>query len=302
MTRKAKSEAEGLGGNCWLLPTVSLIYTLFLPMESRHYLGVEPPDLDALQASMALAIVISCVVCILFSFGIAYRLCRARRFFRSAVAGILSVLAAVSASTRILESISLILRGLGMGPADFAESLRVPDNMKIAIPYHKRVVRGYGEKTECDLPLEIVGAFGYYAFRMSVNTHRDGDLFIRAYELTTGRKLTTGWRLEFRKDFLRSSLRRAIWSENENELFAHDGMMMINEGRVDKPYAARFELWFRADDGGDESLLWATNYVITGFHDYPEHDSKRKQAFDSLKREFLKEGKRERYYGCDKER
>jgi hypothetical protein len=42
-------------------------------------------------------------------------------------------------------------------------------------------------------------------------------------------------------------------------------MKTIYEGDWGKPYAARFEVWFKPDNGGNEQKLFQKNYKIEGW-------------------------------------
>jgi hypothetical protein len=55
------------------------------------------------------------------------------------------------------------------------------------------------------------------------------------------------------------------WSTNATERFGAKAGFTIYEGDWGKPYAARFEVWFKPDAGGAERKLAERTFKIEGW-------------------------------------
>lgn len=107
-------------------------------------------------------------------------------------------------------------------------------------------------------PLELAGGLGMYEARFSLNPAEAGAVYLKAYEATKGTPLSV--------DRLRAaSETRMAWSIDPSEVFGAKVGFTIYEGDWDKPYAARFEVWFVPDAGGPERKLAERNFKIEGW-------------------------------------
>jgi hypothetical protein len=55
------------------------------------------------------------------------------------------------------------------------------------------------------------------------------------------------------------------WSSDGQELFLSATQITMFPGGYGKPYAARFELWFKPDSGKPERELLTRNFIIEGY-------------------------------------
>jgi hypothetical protein len=99
---------------------------------------------------------------------------------------------------------------------------------------------------------------GIYQVAAWANPGAAGTVFLKAFEITQGTRLS-----EDRLD--EKSNARTGWSNDPNELFRYSSEVTIYEGDWGKPYAARFELWFRPDDGSADRKLMERNFRIEGW-------------------------------------
>lgn len=119
-------------------------------------------------------------------------------------------------------------------------------------------IRKSGELTHAGQSVRLYGDGGYYRLAVSVNTHSPGRLFLEAYEVSTGLRLSAA-------NIKRATEKDSIWSNDANEWFSHDSSFLIMEGRRNRLYNARFELWFYPSDGGESYRIWADEYSVSGF-------------------------------------
>lgn len=128
-----------------------------------------------------------------------------------------------------------------------------PDNWRQALPADA-VVAG----DEPDLQLYRGSQGGIYHATWLCNPGEAGVTYLRAYEASRGTRLSAQ-RLD------QASACRMGWSDQPGELFFAPAEFTIYEGDWDKYYAARFELWFRPDAGGEERLIMAKHFRIEGW-------------------------------------
>lgn len=99
---------------------------------------------------------------------------------------------------------------------------------------------------------------GMYDTEIWVNPGESGLVYLKAYEVTRGTRLSA-------RDLRKYSNERTGWSEDPNELFYSNGNVTIYEGDWGQPYAARFELWFIPDSGQGERKLLERVFKIEGW-------------------------------------
>lgn len=99
---------------------------------------------------------------------------------------------------------------------------------------------------------------GLYTGEVWCNPGEPGEIFLKAYEITKGTRLSKN-RLEA------ACNERPGWSGDPNEQFCARMNFTIYEGDWEQYYGARFEVWFRPDSGGPERKLFERNYRIQGW-------------------------------------
>jgi hypothetical protein len=108
--------------------------------------------------------------------------------------------------------------------------------------------------------LELRNGFqpGIYNAAIRVNPGEPGRVYLKAFEVTWGTVLSAGRLKEKSNEWVG-------WSDNPDELFLSEMNITIYEGDWDKPYAARFEVWFEPDSGAVERKLLERVYKIEGW-------------------------------------
>jgi hypothetical protein len=99
---------------------------------------------------------------------------------------------------------------------------------------------------------------GIYGVVYSLNPGEPGSVYLKAFEVTKGTPLSVD-RLE------RASKTRMTWSTEPSERFGAKAGFTIYEGDWGKPYAARFEVWFKPDTGKTERKLGERIFKIEGW-------------------------------------
>lgn len=99
---------------------------------------------------------------------------------------------------------------------------------------------------------------GIYVVALALNPGEAGTVYLKAFEVTKATPLSVD-RLE------EESKTRMAWSKDPSEHFAAKVGFTIYEGDWGKPYAARFEAWFRPDSGGSERKLAERVFKIEGW-------------------------------------
>lgn len=108
--------------------------------------------------------------------------------------------------------------------------------------------------------LELTKSFqpGIYDAYIWVNPGEAGMIYLKAFEVTKGTLLSAGR--------LKASSNEWIgWSDKPDEQFFSNTHIMIYEGDWGKPYAARFEVWFKPDSGKVERKLLDRVFKIQGW-------------------------------------
>jgi hypothetical protein len=158
-------------------------------------------------------------------------------------------------------------------PDHFADNLTIPDNIEIAavLPEppclegeeapsprkHLPISRPIGQDGPAiSLAEGVLGGMFIATYR--INGGEPGVVYLRAYEVTQGTRLSEPNLAE------RTTLRMP-WSKNSKEVFTGEVACSIGEGDTGKPYAARFEVWFKPDSGAPERKLAERIFKIEGY-------------------------------------
>jgi hypothetical protein len=113
--------------------------------------------------------------------------------------------------------------------------------------------------TRKNLDFELYNSFqsGLYEYDIWLSKIDSGIVYLKAFEITQNN------RLSMERLTARSSIRVGNKSE-ELKRFGTKDHFTIYEGDWGKPYAARFEIWFKPDNGNKRKLS-EKNYKIEGW-------------------------------------
>jgi len=99
---------------------------------------------------------------------------------------------------------------------------------------------------------------GLYVFEAWVNPGEEGEVYLKAFEVTKGTQLSS--------DRLADATREYVgWSEDADEKFLASSEFTIYEGDWGKHYAARIEVWFASAKGGPERKLAEDIFKVEGW-------------------------------------
>lgn len=99
---------------------------------------------------------------------------------------------------------------------------------------------------------------GIYGVLYSLNPGEPGVVYLKASEVTMGTRLSD-------HKLRLASATRMTWSNDPAERFGAKAGFTIYEGDWGKPYAARFEVWFKPDTGKPERKLAERFFKIEGW-------------------------------------
>lgn len=143
--------------------------------------------------------------------------------------------------------------------AEFAEFLKDPSAAVKRAQGRSRelALRFGGESHE---PFRLLEGMqpGIYGVAFSLNPGEPGVVYLKAFELTQGTPLSDD-------RLAAASETRMTWSADPAEKFGAKSGFTIYEGDWGKPYAARFEVWFKPDSKGPERKLAERIYKIEGW-------------------------------------
>jgi hypothetical protein len=149
-------------------------------------------------------------------------------------------------------------------PDEWAKNLKIPTNIQLNNP----VDMGFDEHrpdsitnshvTQTDFQLYNSFQPGLYEFEFWTNKIESGTIYLKAFEITQEYALSTDRLPE------RSSVK--VFNPTDSiKKFGTTSDFTIYEGDWGQPYAARFEVWFKPDNGGKERKLFNKNYKIEGW-------------------------------------
>ena len=149
-------------------------------------------------------------------------------------------------------------------PDTFADNLKIPTNISLYNP----VDMGFDEKRPdsisnlhkqtTDFQLYNLFQPGLYEYDFWTSKIDSGTIYIKAYEITQNYALST--------QRLPQSSSVKIYNPTDSIIkVGTTNHFTIYEGDWDKPYAARFEVWFKPSVGGQERKLFEKNYKIEGW-------------------------------------
>jgi hypothetical protein len=158
-------------------------------------------------------------------------------------------------------SIALFLKAQSM-PDGYADKLTIPKDIKIYLP--SDTTFSVGDTTP---NFQLYNSFqpGLYTYSLWTKRIEKGYCYLKAFEVTKNDPLSVD-RLKERSRidvFNSSDTLKRFDMENDNN--NSESIFTIYEGDWDKPYAARFEVWFVPANGGQEKKLVEKNFKIEGW-------------------------------------
>ncbi|MFB9078413.1 hypothetical protein ACFFLS_16080 [Flavobacterium procerum] len=153
-------------------------------------------------------------------------------------------------------------------PDTWAKNLTIPKNIQIDNP----VDLNFGSNFESQRPdsitnrvvtkteFQLYNSFqrGIYEYDFWIGKIESGTIYLKAYEITHNEALSAN-------DLSRTSSIQIYNSSDSIKKFSTKDDFTIYEGDWGDPYAARFEVWFKPDNGKPERKLFSKNYKIEGW-------------------------------------
>lgn len=102
------------------------------------------------------------------------------------------------------------------------------------------------------------GSPGIYTTHIWSNPGESGKIYLKVFEVTQNIPLSV-------HRIKKYSNERIGYSDDSSELFFSNGEITIYEGDWGDPYAARFEVWFKPDNGDKERKLLEKVFKIEGW-------------------------------------
>ena len=150
-------------------------------------------------------------------------------------------------------------------PDKFADNLTIPTDIPIETPLdidlgnRKRpdsIVNA--KKSDVDFVLYNSSQPGLYEYDVWLGKMDSGTVYLKVYEVTHNDRLSES-SLTHEKGIL-----RVANSSDNVKRFSTKEDFTIYEGDWGKPYAARFEVWYKPDNGKERKLI-EKNYKIEGW-------------------------------------
>ncbi|MDR2146336.1 MAG: hypothetical protein LBE91_07755 [Tannerella sp.] len=162
-------------------------------------------------------------------------------------------------SFHLIFSVYLSPGPYGDGTDRWADNLVVPENIPIENPVERRTDSASDRQTTgTDFQLYNSSQPGIYEYDFWTGKIERGTVYLKAFEITREYALST-------KRLPQSSSIKVYNPTDSIKKFGTTSSFTIYEGDWGKPYAARFEVWFKPDNGGQERKLLTKNYKIEGW-------------------------------------
>ena len=154
------------------------------------------------------------------------------------------------------------------GTDRWADNLTIPNDIPIENPIDLQTNASLDEirpdsilnikKEQTDFQLYNSFQPGLYEYDFWTGKIESGTIYLKAFEITQEYALST--------NRLPKSSSIQIYNPTDSiKKFGTTSHFTIYEGDFGKPYAARFEVWFKPDNGGQERKLLTKNYKIEGW-------------------------------------
>ncbi len=146
----------------------------------------------------------------------------------------------------------------------WADNLKIPTNIPIDTPINLTMGNQRQDSvlawTKSKTDFQLYNSFqpGIYEYDFWTGNIESGTIYLKVFEITQEYPLSTD----------RLPEKSAIKIHNTTDSivkFSTTSEFTIYEGDWGKPYAARFEVWFKPDKGEQERKLFMKNYKIEGW-------------------------------------
>lgn len=146
----------------------------------------------------------------------------------------------------------------------WADNLKIPPNIQLDNPIDlikdDQRPDSILALTKSQTDFQLYNSFqpGLYQYDFWTGKIEDGTIYLKAFEITQEYALSTS-------KLPTTTAVKIYNTSNRIEKFGTISHFTIYEGDWGKPYAARFEVWFKPDSGGPELKLFVKNYKIEGW-------------------------------------
>jgi hypothetical protein len=149
----------------------------------------------------------------------------------------------------------------------FADHLKMPKGIEINEPVYIGYRQAFDDSLlkmdnfkGADFQLYDGSESGSFEYDFWSGRLADGEIYLKAFEVTKGTALS--------EDDLSNSTQLHVGNPNDHIfVWKSTSRFKIYEGDHNKPYAARFELWFKPAEGTAERKLCQKVYEIVGWQD-----------------------------------
>lgn len=147
----------------------------------------------------------------------------------------------------------------------FADNLIIPQNIEINKPINLESDGSIRPDSilnlkKCKIDFSLYNSFqpGEYQFDFWVGKLEKGKVFLKAFEITTNTELS--------KPYLKQKSSINIYNQSDSLIrICSKNDFTIYEGDWGKPYAARFEVWYKKENSQEIKMLFTKNYIIEGW-------------------------------------
>ncbi len=146
----------------------------------------------------------------------------------------------------------------------FADNLKIPDNIQMDDPIDPASRNMQSDSmqllSKSQMSFQLYNSFqpGLYEYDFWVGKIERGTIYLKAFEITNEYELSTN-------ELPTKSSVNVFNTTDSIRRFGTTSDFTIYEGDFGKPYAARFEIWFKPATGRAERKLLAKNYRIEGW-------------------------------------
>ena len=147
----------------------------------------------------------------------------------------------------------------------FTDDLYIPNDIEISEPISLEYDRNayefiwdpYITKSKSQTTFDLINSHqpGIYEFALWYKSDINGYLYVKAYEITKGTRLSVS----------RLKERSLLYVESTNKPNFYRNDFSIYEGDWGYPYAARIEVWFCETPSAEGFKLMERNYIIEGW-------------------------------------
>lgn len=149
-------------------------------------------------------------------------------------------------------------------PDTWASNLKIPTNIQIDNPANTDIDENKPDsltnRVVKQTELQLYNSFqpGLYEYDFWIGKIESGTIYLKAFEITQN--------LELSIDKLPESTSISVYNPTDKIMkFGTSSDFTIFEGDWGDPYAGRFEVWFKPDNGAKERKLYSKNYKIEGW-------------------------------------